>query len=99
MINQCMILVIPILIRSAYTKAMKTLFVLTLLVASWFVQGGEPISACTSCHSKNPKMVRMHEELGFKDCFKCHGQGMGKTPEERKAQMTGDERCIPCHKK
>ncbi|SPQ01476.1 hypothetical protein NBG4_570002 [Candidatus Sulfobium mesophilum] len=44
-------------------------------------------------------MVRMHDELGFKDCFKCHGQGLQKTPEGRKAQMLGDGRCISCHNK
>jgi hypothetical protein len=78
---------------------MKTLLILTLVAAAWLASAAREASACTTCHSRNPKMVRMHEELGFKDCFKCHGQGMGKTPEERKAQMTGDERCIPCHKK
>ncbi len=78
---------------------MKTLLLLTLVIAAWVVPAGREASGCNVCHSKNPKMVKMHEELGFKDCFKCHGQGMGKTTEEKKAQMTGDKRCTPCHKK
>lgn len=55
--------------------------------------------ACNECHSKNPKMVKMHAELGYKDCFNCHGRGMKKDPEEKKSQMLTDERCSGCHKK
>ncbi|HXW69547.1 MAG TPA: hypothetical protein VEJ88_08035 [Dissulfurispiraceae bacterium] len=82
-----------------YNTDMKRLLLLILLIAAWNAAAGREASGCNVCHSKNPKMVRMHEELGFKDCFKCHGQGLEKTPEQRKAQMTGDERCMPCHKK
>lgn len=34
-----------------------------------------PAFGCTVCHSKNPRMVRMHEALQFKDCFVCHQTG------------------------
>jgi hypothetical protein len=55
-------------------------------------------AACTVCHSKNPKMVRMHEALGFKDCFMCHGPGKKKSSAERKEQMSTDPLCNSCHK-
>ncbi len=87
------------MIDNSYSMCMKTFLVSIFVIAAWLAPVASEAYACTVCHSKNPRMVRMHEELGFKDCFKCHGQGMGKTPEERKAQMTEDERCIPCHKK
>ncbi len=54
-------------------------------------------SACTVCHSKNPKMVRMHEALGLKDCFVCHGPSAKKTNDPISVQMTSDERCVLCH--
>jgi hypothetical protein len=82
-----------------YSMSMKTLLLLILLIAAWIAPAGREASGCNVCHSKNPKMVKMHEELGFKNCFACHGQGMEKTPEGQKAQMIGDARCIPCHKK
>ncbi len=78
---------------------MKKVLFFTLVLAAMVAQAGREASGCNVCHSKNPKMVRMHEELGLKDCFKCHGQGLQKTPEGRKTQMLGDERCISCHKK
>ena len=54
--------------------------------------------ACNSCHSKNPKMVLMHQALGFKDCPKCHGPFQKKFPGGPKEQMSKDPRCIGCHK-
>ncbi|GAB4441615.1 MAG: hypothetical protein OHK0040_12850 [bacterium] len=53
---------------------------------------------CKECHSKNPKMVKMHKALGYKDCFKCHFKGK-KSKEELKTQMLTDEKCTPCHLK
>jgi len=50
---------------------------------------------CTTCHSKDPKMVRMHSALGFKDCFKCHG--FSAQPFDREKQSS-DVRCLTCHK-
>ena len=58
-----------------------------------------PSFACNVCHSKNPKMVRMHTELGYKDCFTCHMPGKRKSPEEWNQQRESDEKCIRCHKK
>ncbi len=77
----------------------RIMILLLLLTAAWLFPFGDEIYACNVCHSKNPRMVRMHEELGFKDCFRCHGQGLARTPEEEKTQMTGDGRCTTCHKK
>ncbi len=77
---------------------MRVLSVIALLLFLAPV-GVTPAHACNVCHSKNPKMVLMHKELGFKDCFKCHGQELKKDPEEKKTQMATDSRCIPCHKK
>lgn len=54
---------------------------------------------CNVCHSKNPRMAKMHRELGYKDCFVCHGLEKRRSPEERKAQMARDERCIRCHRR
>ena len=55
--------------------------------------------ACNVCHSKNPQMVKMHAELGYKDCFACHTPGNRKSSEEWRLQRESDEKCIRCHKK
>ena len=70
--------------------------VLLIIVCGIFAH---PVSACTVCHSKDPKMVRMHEALEFKDCFVCHGPAAKKSNDEPKKQMLTDERCVKCHKK
>lgn len=70
-----------------------------LLASALLLFPAFPAQGCNVCHSKNPKMVAMHRELGFRDCFNCHGQGLKKTPEARKAQQTSDNRCAGCHKK
>jgi len=57
------------------------------------------IFACNECHSTNPKMVKMHQELGYKDCFVCHGIGPKKSPEEQKMRMANDQLCVRCHGK
>ncbi len=54
---------------------------------------------CNVCHSKNPKMVKMHQALGYKDCFKCHGFKGKKSKEELKVQMVTDDLCKGCHLK
>ena len=56
-------------------------------------------STCNVCHSKNPRIVDMHRELGYKDCFTCHGKGLKSSPEERKVQQKTDSRCTRCHGK
>jgi hypothetical protein len=86
-------------IDDCYFDGVKQLLCLILVIVAWFCSPVCEAAACNVCHSKNPRMVRMHEEIGFKDCFKCHGQGLEKDPEKKKAQMTSDERCIACHKK
>ena len=55
--------------------------------------------ACNECHSKDPKMVRMHSALGFKGCFACHGPAKELPVKERISERPSDERCMPCHKK
>ncbi|MBI5103247.1 MAG: cytochrome C [Nitrospirae bacterium] len=71
-----------------------------MTVSCFLLATGNPgdASACNVCHSKNPKMVNMHRELGYKDCFKCHLNGIKDSPEEKKLQMETDERCVRCHK-
>jgi len=78
---------------------MKTLLFFVFVSAACITPTSREAHGCNVCHSKNPKMVKMHEELGFRDCFKCHGQGLERTQERQKAQMTDDSRCISCHKK
>lgn len=64
-----------------------------------FFAGNSYALKCNECHSKNPKMVKMHQALGFKDCFKCHGFKGKKSKEELKEQMVTDEKCVGCHHK
>ncbi len=55
---------------------------------------------CKECHSKNPKLVKMHEALGFQKCGMCHQGGMKKRPpEEVKKQVSEDPLCTGCHGK
>lgn len=84
--------------KKSYSIHMKVLTIF-LLVFSLSTLSFDAAYGCNVCHSKNPKMVLMHKELGFKDCFRCHGQDLKKNPEERKTQMVSDGRCVPCHKK
>jgi hypothetical protein len=55
------------------------------------------VGECGECHSKNPKMVRMHEALEFKGCFQCHGSGRLKPRPEQRRQMMTDPLCVRCH--
>jgi hypothetical protein len=73
----------------------RPLFLLLFLIVFLWGHGGA--EACTVCHSKKPKMVRMHEALGYKDCFLCHGPTAKKSEDPPEKQMTNDERCIGCH--
>jgi hypothetical protein len=66
---------------------METSLFLILLIAAWIASAGPEASGCNVCHSKNPKIVEIREELGFKNCFTCHGRGVERTLEEQKAQM------------
>ncbi len=79
---------------------MKILIALFTTASLLLCTASLPDAACNECHSKNPKMRKMHEALGYKDCFKCHGMGqVKKAPDERAAQMISDPLCINCHKK
>ncbi|MBI5634071.1 MAG: hypothetical protein HZA15_11395 [Nitrospirae bacterium] len=78
---------------------MKILTALIMTVSLFLCMTSLSVEACNECHSKNPKMRKMHEALGYKDCFKCHGMGQVKKGDEQKTQMTSDPLCIDCHKK
>ena len=79
---------------------MKILLVVMITVSLLGAMVSPPEAACNECHSRNPKMRKMHEALGYKDCFKCHGFGqMKRAAEERAAQMYSDPLCIDCHKR
>lgn len=54
------------------------------LIAAVVLLPYSPAHACNVCHSKNPKMARMHEKLGYKDCFACHGADLKKRVISRK---------------
>jgi len=58
-----------------------------------------PSSACNVCHSKNPKMAKMHAALEFKDCFNCHGPGRQTSPQDQATRMKTDPLCVGCHQK
>jgi len=70
---------------------------LVLLSLAIVLLGRSDAETCTVCHSKNPKMVRMHEALGYKDCFLCHGPTAIKRVDPPGQQMTNDGRCVRCH--
>ncbi|MDP2158254.1 MAG: cytochrome C [Nitrospirota bacterium] len=92
-----MTLIIDVCSGKPHNKGMKILLVVMMIVLA---MASLPEAACNECHSKNPKMRKMHEALGYKDCFKCHGFGqVKKTPEERATQMTADPLCKDCHRK
>ncbi|WP_282001201.1 cytochrome c3 family protein [Geotalea uraniireducens] len=61
---------------------------------------------CTVCHSKNPKMVEMHQALRGRGCFGCHKVGerlMGKGRQldetAATARRLSDPLCTECHRK
>jgi predicted CXXCH cytochrome family protein len=93
-----MILIIDACSGNPHNNVMKVLSVLVMILCLLLALASRPEAACSECHSKNPKMRQMHEALGYKDCFRCHGFGQGKkSPAERAAQMTSDPLCIGCH--
>lgn len=76
----------------------RSFFLFLFVLAVLILTTASPVpAACTVCHSKNPKMVRMHEALGYKDCFVCHGPTAKKSTEDPKERMTSDALCIRCH--
>lgn len=70
-----------------------------VIIAVVIFIGTSPIMAfqCNQCHSKNPKMVKMHKELGYKDCFKCHTFKGKRNKVELAKQRVTDEKCKGCH--
>jgi hypothetical protein len=78
---------------------MKQVLMMVISISTVLMMPSAPSAACTVCHSKNPRMVAMHRQLGFKDCFTCHGRGLATTAEEKQTQMLSDNRCSGCHKK
>jgi predicted CXXCH cytochrome family protein len=94
-----MTLIIDACSGNPHNKDMKILFVVMMTVSLLLVLASMPEAACNECHSKNPKMRKMHEALGYKDCFKCHGMGQVKKGEEQKTQMKTDPLCSGCHNK
>lgn len=77
---------------------MRQLF--TIVLSIFLVSAGAitaDADGCNECHSKNPKMVKMHATLEFKDCFKCHGFGRIKPKEQLMEQRQTDQLCIGCH--
>lgn len=70
---------------------------LAVVIGTLLLPGQTPLWGCSVCHSKNPKMVKMHAEPRNKACFECHGRGRIRSREELPAQMAGDPLCIECH--
>lgn len=62
-----------------------------LLLAGLSAEAG----TCNTCHSKNPRMVRMHAALDYDDCFSCHGPSAAAID---KSKRSTDTRCMKCHK-
>ncbi len=75
----------------------KTVAAVLAVLATFLIQ--TDAMSCNVCHSKNPKMMKMHKELEYKDCFNCHGPGQKRSPEDQKRLMVSDQLCIRCHKK
>jgi len=73
--------------------------IIGVLIAIAIVTTKSYAFACTECHNKNPKMLKMHKELQYKDCFICHGPTASKPIEERKIQRASDPVCSKCHEK
>lgn len=94
-----MILIIDAFLGKHHNKGMKIILVVMMTISLLLAMASQPEAACNECHSKNPKMRKMHEALGYKDCFKCHGMGQVKKGDEQKTQMKTDPLCIDCHNK
>jgi hypothetical protein len=92
-----MIYIMDMPLNSGIIDNMKTLRICMIIAAIALLQNSPLLAACNVCHSKNPKMVKMHEALEFKDCFKCHGFSEKKTTAMRKVQMMTDPLCTDCH--
>lgn len=83
--------------EAGYHQDMKVLLFPALL--SLLLAQSSDASACTVCHSKNPKMVRMHEALEYKDCFDYHGPASKRKAPKAKDESLTDPLCTSCHTK
>lgn len=77
---------------------MKTGLLAGIFFIGVFLLGLDVSYGCNVCHSKNPKMVAMHERPENKACFSCHGRGIIKSKRELPDQMVNDPLCSKCHK-
>jgi predicted CXXCH cytochrome family protein len=75
----------------------KSFYLMPLLAAATGLLTGAPAFACNVCHSKNPKMVRMHEALEYKECFKCHGPASSRPDKDKQNERTTGPLCVNCH--
>lgn len=89
-----MIQIMPLKERGVYTAFMKPTVMLLSLLCALLVPVSAP-AACNVCHSKDPKMKRMHSALEYKNCFDCHGPSAKPTDRDKRSE---DLRCMPCHK-
>ncbi len=48
------------------------MFRLSIVFLLSFMISQKSVYACNVCHSKNPKMVKMHKVLEDRSCFTCH---------------------------
>lgn len=78
--------------------------VLVLILTYSFATGNASGFECKVCHSKNPKMVAMHQALQGQNCFDCHkigerlmGKGFPKDHAGLMARRSSDQACVPCH--
>jgi len=76
--------------------AMKKPSCILFASAALVLFSGPPSLACNECHSKDPKMVRMHQALEFKDCFLCHGPA-SKRIGDKMTPNAADPLCTRCH--
>jgi len=76
---------------------MKNSLLVTATMIAFLCAAQPAQAACTVCHSKNPKMVRMHTALQYKDCFKCHGPASDRKRPNAGDEKTTDPLCAGCH--
>jgi len=61
---------------------------------------------CRECHSKNPRMVAMHQAVEGRNCFDCHkigerlmGRPQPKNHDSLLKRRVADPACIECHRR
>jgi predicted CXXCH cytochrome family protein len=91
-----MIQIMSVLFTRGYDGSMK-LFLLVSSAMIVLMYAAQPAAACTVCHSKDPKMVRMHKALQYKDCFKWHGPASERKTPNATDEMKTEPLCVSCH--